>query len=367
MTQIDLSVIVAVYNEHPANLVRLLEKLYSVLQPLSIKYEVVFVNDGSRTETSTALRQIALETENVKLISLSRNFGQQAAISAGLDNAEGRAIVNIDSDLQDPPELIPEMLKYWSAGYDVVYAQRSSRRDRLSKRLSAFLFYRVLTAMSSVQIPWDTGDFRLMDRRVIAALNQLPEKTRFLRGQIPWLGFKQIGIAIDRGAREVGESTYTLKKLLQLAMDGLLAFSSAPLFIVATVGLVLFGLGLVGFAICALSKLGGPFVLDNLSLFCLLSSLTGLQIGAVGLVAIYISKVLDEVRARPTYIVGEIYKNGQRFPAEDRSLTFAIDDDGKICGAEKNATTSNATISASNKLELAGTATSQSSETVTRL
>lgn len=323
MSELDLSVVVAVYNEHPANLVKLLERLYQVLSPLCIAYEVVFVNDGSRAETSKALQQLACDVTNVKLVSLSRNFGQQAAISAGLDNCDGRAVVNIDSDLQDPPELIPEMLKYWRAGYDVVYAQRSSRRDKLSKRLSAFLFYRVLTAMSSVNIPWDTGDFRLMDHRVISALNQLPEKTRFLRGQIPWLGFKQIGISIDRGAREVGESTYTLKKLLQLAMDGLLMFSSAPLYLISTVGATVLGAGLIGFLACLVSKIGSPFVFDNSMLLSLVASFAGLQILAVGLVAVYIAKVLDEVRARPTYIVGELYKGGKRFPVENRGLTLS--------------------------------------------
>lgn len=323
MTELDLSVVVAVYNEHPANLVKLLDRLSQVITPHGISYEVVFVNDGSKLETSKALQQLALEVPNVKLVALSRNFGQQSAISAGLDNSDGKAIVNIDSDLQDPPELIPEMLKYWRAGYDVVYAQRSSRRDRVSKRLSAFLFYRVLTAMSSVNIPWDTGDFRLIDRRVLSALNSMPEKTRFLRGQIPWLGFKQIGISIDRGAREVGESTYTLKKLLQLAMDGLLAFSSAPLFLIATVGAVIFGLGTLGFIGCLISKIGSTFVLDNLMLLTLVACFAGLQIMAVGLVAVYLAKVLDEVRARPTYVVGEIYKNGVRFPIEDRGLNVS--------------------------------------------
>ena len=319
---IDLSVIVAVYNEHPDNLIKLINRLREVLSPVSVSYEVVFVNDGSKQETSKALQDLACTVKNVKLVSLSRNFGQQAAISAGLDNADGRAIVNIDSDLQDPPELIPEMLKYWRAGYDVVYAQRSSRRDRPFKRLSAFLFYRLLGAMSSVNIPWDTGDFRLMDRRVIAALNQLPEKTRFLRGQIPWLGFRQIGISIDRGAREVGESTYTLKKLLQLAMDGLLAFSSAPLFMISSVGAFIFGAGILGFITCLISQVAtkSTFVLDNVSLLTLVASFAGLQIMAVGLVAVYLAKVLDEVRGRPTYIVGELYKDRQRFPAENREL-----------------------------------------------
>ncbi len=321
MANIDLSVVVAVYNEHPDNLYRLLDRLKQVLSPLSLSYEVIFVNDGSRAPTSNALKKIATECKYVRLLALSRNFGQQAAISAGLDHAKGRAIVNIDSDLQDPPELIPEMLKYWRAGYDVVYAQRSSRRDRIFKRFTAFLFYRILAALSSVNIPWDTGDFRLIDRRVLAQLNELPEKTRFLRGQIPWLGFKQIGIPIDRGAREVGESTYTLKKLLTLAMDGLLALSSTPLFLISGAGTFIFSCGFIGFLLWMAFHISQPFVLDNALVLSAITMLTGIQIIGLGLVAVYLARVLDEVRGRPTYIVGELYDQGKRFPEDNRELS----------------------------------------------
>ena len=260
-----------------------------------------------------ALRQIASETDYVKLVNLSRNFGQQAAISAGLAEAAGHAVVNIDSDLQDPPELIPEMIKLWREGYDVVYAKRSTRRDRLGKRLSAHLFYRLLGSMSSVDIPWDTGDFRLLDRKVVDALNALPEKTRFLRGMIPWLGFRQTGIAIDRDAREFGESTYTLKKLLQLACDGLLSFSSQPLYLIPMVGGICLALGVVVLAawlIVAQASVNGSSNHVDVSfwqslLIPLVVALSGLQILCTGFVAVYLSKVLDEVRARPTYIVAE--------------------------------------------------------------
>jgi len=323
MTKLDLSVVVAVYNEHPDNLLRLIERLDQVLSPLAISYEIVFVNDGSKAETSKALQRLAQQFKHVKLIVLSRNFGQQAAISAGLDHAKGKAIVNIDSDLQDPPELIPEMLKYWRAGYDIVYAQRSSRRDRFFKRFSAFLFYRLLAAVSSVEIPWDTGDFRLIDHRIVDALNKLPEKTRFLRGQIPWLGFKQIGIPIDRGAREVGESTYTLKKLLQLAMDGLLALSSAPLLLIPSAGIIIFACGFLGLAVWLCLKAGSPFVLDNGVVLAACTMLTGIQIAALGLVSVYLARVLDEVRGRPTYIVSELVDRGQHFPDSNRELSAA--------------------------------------------
>jgi dolichol-phosphate mannosyltransferase len=263
-----------------------------------------------------------------------------------LNHARGQAIVNIDSDLQDPPELIPEMLKYWRAGYDVVYAQRSSRRDRFFKRFTASLFYRLLSSISSVEIPRDTGDFRLIDHRIVHSLNQLPEKTRFLRGQIPWLGFKQIGIPIDRGAREVGESTYTLKKLLQLAMDGLLALSSAPLLLIPTAGAIVFATGLIGFAIWLCTKLGSPLVLDSAALLAGCTILTGLQILALGVVSVYIARMLDEVRQRPTYIVGEYYENGKRYPEEVREFAAvatpameALPEPGKVPVFSINANT----------------------------
>ena len=320
---LDLSVIVAVYNEDPRNLVALLERLEQVISPTGSRYEVVFVNDGSRPPTANALRQIAAESDGVKLVELSRNFGQQAAITCGLDHSEGLAVVNIDSDLQDPPELIPEMIKKWKEGYDVVYAQRSTRRDRFAKRFSAYLFYRVLGAMSSVNIPPDSGDFRLMDRRVVDALASLPEKTRFLRGMIPWLGFKQCGIAIDRGAREVGESTYTLKKLIELALDGLLAFSIAPLYFISVVGATVTGIALLSLIAClALLGLMPPVWQPASLIISAVALFTGLQMIAMGIVAAYMAKVLDETRARPTYLVGE--RLGRGFMRESQVETKTL-------------------------------------------
>jgi polyisoprenyl-phosphate glycosyltransferase len=195
------------------------------------------------------------------------------------------------------------MVARWREGYDVVYAQRSTRRDRLSKRLSAYFFYRLLGSVSSVKIPWDTGDYRLMDRKVVNQLRLLPEKTRFLRGLIPWLGFKQIGIPIDRDAREVGESAYTLRKLLALAMDGLLSFSLAPLYWVPCIGVFLFLVGLVFAAIAVYQP--QLLQINRAGLLAAAALFAGAQIVCVGFVAVYISKIVDEVRARPTYIVAE--------------------------------------------------------------
>lgn len=316
--QIDLSVIVAVYNEDPRNLIRLLERLDANIRPLDLSYEVVFVNDGSRDIATSALRQIAAECANIKLIELSRNFGQQAAITAGLDHTEGRMVVNMDSDLQDPPELIPTMFQKWKEGYDVVYATRSRRRDRFLKRSTAYMFYRVLGALSTVNIPQDTGDFRLMDRKVVDALASMPEKTRFIRGMVPWLGFKQCGVPLDRDAREVGESTYTVKKLLQLAMEGLVAFSVAPLYLLSIIGAALIGLSVLALGAMAFT---GSFELTNAQLLCCTVLFTGLQIACVGLVAVYVSKMLDEVRRRPTYLVARRLGTGFENPEEERAET----------------------------------------------
>lgn len=298
----DLSVVVAVYNEDPRNLIRLLQRLEEILLAVSIKYEVVFVNDGSGERTTRALREIAGEFPYVKLINLSRNFGQQAAITAGMDHSDGRAVVNIDSDLQDPPELIPQMMDLWRRGYDVIYATRSTRKDSVPKRLFAFLYYRVLSSVSAVDIPRDTGDFRLIDRKVVDALRRLPEKKRFLRGLVPWLGFKQVGIPVDRGARELGESTYTIRRLLRLAFDGILAFSVAPLFLIPVAGGILTVLGLLTLAIAfASAPASQPFVFIMSGLLVL----SGVQVLSTGLVAIYLSTALEELRGRPTYLIGE--------------------------------------------------------------
>ncbi len=194
------------------------------------------------------------------------------------------------------------MMELWRRGYDVIYATRSTRKDSVPKRLFAFLYYRVLSSVSAVEIPRDTGDFRLLDRKVVEALRSLPEKKRFLRGLVPWLGFKQVGIAVDRGAREIGESTYTIRRLLRLAFDGILAFSVAPLFLIPVAGGILGALGLVTLAIAfAVAPTIQPFVFVMAGLLIV----SGVQVLSIGLVAIYLSTALEELRGRPTYLVGE--------------------------------------------------------------
>jgi dolichol-phosphate mannosyltransferase len=319
----ELSIIVAVYNEDPRNLDKLLERLHGALDPISVDHHIIFVDDGSSPLTKEALKCLARDNHHVRLVVLSRNFGQQAAISAGIDHSTGDVVVNLDSDCQDPPEIIPVMLEQWRKGYDVVYAQRHTRRDRLTKTLPAFLFYRMLGAMSSVEMPWDTGDFRLMDRKVVNALKALPERTRFLRGLIPWMGFKQIGIAIDRDARELGKSTYTLKKLLTLAMDGLLSLSSVPLYAVFVSGGILMAVSLLLIVFWALGAIGViPTQLhpSNSVVLLMLLLLGSLQLIGTGCVAVYLAKVLDEARGRPAYIVAERMGFSERDVLQARSV-----------------------------------------------
>jgi glycosyltransferase involved in cell wall biosynthesis len=304
MDQVTLSIVVPVYNESPYNLQNLIERLAKVLVPLELSYEVIFVNDGSKEETCKSLDELCAQHDYIKLVNFSRNFGQQAAMSAGISFASGKALINMDSDLQDPPELIPDMVHLWQRGFEVVYAQRASRKDRKLKRLTAFLFYRIMAILSDTQIPRDTGEFRLIDQRVAKALQLLPERTPYLRGLIPWLGFKQTTIPINRDARQHGESTFTLRKLLMLAMDGILCFSYAPLYAVAIVGLCTITTAILIPIIWAIVShkhlpLAAWLISSGVFLF-------GLQFLLLGIVSLYIARIFDQVRARPIYVVSEL-------------------------------------------------------------
>ncbi|CAN5673599.1 glycosyltransferase family 2 protein [soil metagenome] len=299
----ELSVIVPVYNEVPDNLSFLLKRLEQVLSPLLIFYEVIFVDDGSQPATNTELRSLAEKFDYVKLVVLSRNFGELAAICAGLDHSTGNATINMDSDLQDPPELIPTMLQYWRDGYDVVFTRQASRKESLIRQFFAFAFYRVLNNVSSVKIPADAGEFRLLSRRAVNAVCAAPEKAKFLRGLVPWVGFKQVVIPFDRDGRVIGESSYTVGKLLQLAIDGLVSFNMLPLYFVPLLGTTAMFLGFAGliwFLIFPQIILG---VQATFVMFLILA--LGVQVMCTGILAVYLVEVLREVRGRPTYIVAD--------------------------------------------------------------
>lgn len=282
------------------------KKLTEVAKENNLNYELVFVNDGSTDKTLSILEAIAQEDARVKVISLSRNFGHQIAVSAGLDKAKGDAVVIIDADLQDPPEVIPEMINLWEKGYDVVYGKRKKRDgESWFKLITAKLFYRFLDKMSSVKIPMDTGDFRLVDRKVIEALKKMPEHNRFLRGMSSWVGFKQIPLEYERKERFAGETKYPLKKMIKLALDGIFSFSAKPLKLVEYIGTFTIFLAIISLLFLSISALlgGENFSLSWAFALTIVVFIGGIQMLSLGVVGEYISRIYDECIGRPLYII----------------------------------------------------------------
>lgn len=272
----------------------------------SLNYELIFINDGSTDKTLQLLETIALKDHNVKVINFSRNFGHQIAVSAGIDRAKGDAVIIIDADLQDPPELIPEMIKLWEDGYDVVYGKRRKREgESFFKLKTAKMFYRVLNSLSSVKIPMDTGDFRLIDRKVAEALRKMPEQNRFLRGMASWIGFRQIALEYERKERFAGKTKYPLKKMLKLAADGILSFSSKPIKMIEFTGVItLFIAFLAVIYLLAGIILGfSGTALGWTSIFACIALIGGLQLFSIGVVGEYVTRIYDESKGRPLYII----------------------------------------------------------------
>ena len=234
-----ISIVIPMYNEHEiANMCY--KRINEVIKQLNnYEYEIIFINDGSKDNTQLILEEIAKEDKNVKILSFSRNFGHQAAVTAGIKYVTGDAIVIMDADLQDPPELIPDMLKLWEDGNEVIYGKRKARKgESLFKLMTAKMFYNTLNALSDVDIPKDTGDFRLVDRKVVDTINNLPEHNKFLRGLFSWVGFMQYAYEYERQERKAGKTKYPLKKMLKLASDGIVSFSTKPLKIVGGLGII---------------------------------------------------------------------------------------------------------------------------------
>jgi glycosyltransferase involved in cell wall biosynthesis len=301
----EYSVVVPAFNEEDVIGVCHAE-LRGVMDKTGRPYELIFVNDGSTDRTLSILRTIAGHDRRVKVIDLSRNFGHQAAISAGLDRTRGRAVIIIDADLQDPPAVIPEMIAQWKLGFEVVYGRRVKRENEsVFKRLSAWLFYRFLRALSGVPIPADAGDFRLLDRKVRNALVSMPERHRFLRGLVSWTGFRQTAVAYRRRKRRAGKSKYPLWKMVGFALDGVTSLSRRPLRLATLLGLLISAAGFVYLAYSLLRFLTGRAVEGWMSLVALLIIFNGALFLLVGILGEYVGRIYDEVKARPLYLVSE--------------------------------------------------------------
>lgn len=284
-------------------------RLKNVLEKIeNYNYEIIFVNDGSKDKTLEILKEIAKENKKVKIISFSRNFGHQCAVTAGLRYVTGDAIVIIDADLQDPPELIPEMIKLWEEGNEVIYGKRKSREgESRFKLLTASMFYKTLNALSDVEIPKDTGDFRLVDRKVVEVINSLPEHNKFLRGLFSWVGFKQKAYEYERKERYAGKTKYPLKKMLKLAQDGIFSFSIKPLKIVGAMGILSVLISIMLFVYAVLSY---AFDWNNLvpgwtSLMVTMTFIGGMILISLWMIGEYIGRIYDETKRRPEYIIDE--------------------------------------------------------------
>ena len=300
-----LSLIVPVYNEEevlPASY----ERMSAAMAALEgYDYEIIYVNDGSRDGTMKQLRKIAGEHADVHVVSFSRNFGHQLAVTAGMDRAKGDALIIIDADLQDPPEVIARLVEAWEQGADIAYGKRLKREgETIFKKLTAFCYYRLLNAMSAYPIPLDTGDFRLLDRKVADVFLKMREHNRFLRGMSGWMGFTSVPVEYVRHERQAGKTKYTLKKMLRLAFHGILGFSYKPTSLALYFGCAVMGVSLVGLiALIVLAATIGcaPWLwaVDALVL------LNGITLVAIGIQGAYLNRVYDEVRQRPLYIVAE--------------------------------------------------------------
>lgn len=269
-------------------------------------YELICVNDGSKDKTLSILEELASKDNKLKVISFARNFGHQCAVTAGLKFVTGDCAVIIDADLQDPPELIPEMLKLWEAGNEVIYGKRKTRDGESAfKLLTAKMFYKTLNALSDVEIPKDTGDFRLVDRKVIDVMNSMPEHNKFLRGLWGWIGFKQTAFEYERKERFAGKTKYPLKKMLKLASDGIIGFSTKPLKIVGGLGVISFSISFILFIYSVLSY---AFKWNNItpgwaSIMVAITFFAGVQLISIWIMAEYIGRIYDESKSRPQYII----------------------------------------------------------------
>ena len=304
--RIRYSIVAPIYNE-VESLPHLYRRVKLVMSALREPWELILVDDGSTDGSTDAIRALAKKDRHVRPVIFARNFGHQIAITAGWDFARGDAVVIIDADLQDPPEAIPKLLRKWKEGYDVVYAVRAEREgESWFKRFSASVFYRLIYRITDVRIPVDTGDFRLMDRKVINVLNQMRERHRFPRGMSAWVGFRQVGVPYKRAARHAGVTKYPFKKMLKLALNAITGFSYFPLQIATYFGFLSAGLAILAIPIVAILRMtGSQFFLGQATTLIAVLFLGGVQLISLGVLGEYLGRIYDEVKGRPLYIVRE--------------------------------------------------------------
>ncbi len=300
------SIIAPVFNEEET-LPHFYQRIVAVMEQEAEPFEVIFVNDGSRDGSLQLMRDLHQRDPRIRVIEFSRNFGHQIAISAGMDFARGKAVIILDADLQDPPEVIPSMIARWKDGAEVVYAQRISRKGETRfKLLTANLFYRLIARITSVDIPRDTGDFRLLDRSVVDALVAMREQHRFMRGLSAWVGFRQEAVPYARQERFAGTTKYPLLKMIRFSIDAITGFSHVPLQLATTCGFILAGLSLLGILVAVVLRLVTGAIVGQASTLILVLFLGGIQLIFLGIIGEYLGRIYDEVRARPLYIVRRV-------------------------------------------------------------
>lgn len=302
-----LSIVVPSYNEE-AVLEELHRSVVAVLeQSDDTGFEIIYTDDGSDDQTLKILSQLQARDSRVRVVSLSRNFGHQIAVTAGLEHASGDAVVIIDADLQDPPEVIPEMVERWRDGYEVVYGLRARRAGETTFKLwTAKAFYRLINRLSEIEIPLDVGDFRLLDRKVVDALLAMPERDRFLRGMISWIGFKQVAVIYDRAPRRAGQSKYPLMKMLRFALDSVISFSFVPLRLAIWIGFGAIAASFTGIVYALVIRLyTNDWVRGWASIFTAVLFLGGIQLITLGILGEYVGRIYGEVKLRPLYVVRE--------------------------------------------------------------
>ncbi len=309
-----ISIVVPAYNEEEV-LPVFYQRLVATVSSLEMDVEILFVNDGSKDRSLEVMKQLREADARIGILDLSRNFGKEIALSAGLDHAAGDAVIIIDADLQDPPELIATLIKHWREGFDTVYAQRLAREgEGVIKRFTAHLFYRVIKRASRVEIPQDTGDYRLLSRRAVEAVRQLREQHRFMKGLFAWIGYPRKAVPYRRDRRYAGETKWNYWRLWNLAMEGITSFTIAPMKIATYVGLMtaLMAFGAAGLVILKKLVYGDP-VAGYPSLMVVILFLGGVQLMSIGVLGEYLGRVFDEVKQRPLYLV-----NGYAPPARER-------------------------------------------------